>query len=118
MSHRSISIIVEALISLSPSILYDLPDDITYEYGDKQSLIQELTYYINKQLKNGHSNLIMQVSTCGYCHPHCSTYSFHCIRTMDEKLRCVLDVETLESNKIVFSLCRNRPDMSNGDMPF
>jgi hypothetical protein len=120
MSQHSISIIVKSIASLDLTILSDLPEDLSYESGDALSIVEELTYHIEKFKKEGHTSFEVKVSKCNFCYPNSNTFSFHSKETTDEKLRYVMDTLPNEENNIIFSHCLNRPKIQDGKdgMPF
>ena len=108
-------IVVKSFCELNTEHLNMLYESPSYNHNDKQEFIEELSQIIYNFKSKGIYGLTVKPSTCKFCYPSASAYSFHHPVTDEFIFRYVFHQESETFFRV--EECKNIPPRAD-DMPF
>lgn len=110
-------VVIEAFCSLNTAPLSHVDEFSDYSHNNKDEFIEELNKVFNEIKSNDINALFVQTSTCQFCYPNASAYSFHHPITDQLIIRYVID--QIDERSFRVQECRNNP-ITDGDdgLPF
>lgn len=100
-------VVIKAFCSLNTAPLSHVDEFSDYSHNNKDEFIEELNKVFNEIKSNGINALCVKGSTCKFCYPDASAYSFH--HPVTDQLIVRYIVDQVDECSFRVQECRNEP---------